>query len=407
MIINTNYPAMSAARLLDQSSVAQRKALARLSSGSKITSPEDDGAGLAVALKASALAQRDNAVQTTLGNAISFSQTQDGYLQKVQKALDRMSEIAVLAQDATKTDKDRSNYDSEFQSLTSFIQDSFQKTFNGINLFGAAAGASTTAVNGFTGTYGISNWNETDVNNNGDGSVNTSGAPSSIVLTGPDAGGSNGEINFETTAQAGGTVSFDWNFSSSDPQPNLDDAGYLINGVYTKIVDTGSQGNGTVSFTVNAGDTFGFSVRAGDNQLGPGIFTISNFSAPEASASLGIVTDGDGVTTNFDLIQPISIGGSVSSSSSAVSALTSVKSSIETLASRRALVGAKIALLQSYSDTASTLETNLRESVSRIMDTDVATESTNLARQSILVQSGTAMLAQANTLPQAALRLLG
>ena len=43
---------------------------------------------------------------------------------------------------------------------------------------------------------------------------------------------------------------------------------------------------------------------------------------------------------------------------------------------------------------------------SRIYDVDVAEESANFARQQILVQSGTAMLAQANVLPQSALRLI-
>jgi len=49
---------------------------------------------------------------------------------------------------------------------------------------------------------------------------------------------------------------------------------------------------------------------------------------------------------------------------------------------------------------------NLTAASSRIQDVDVAEESTEYARQNILVQSGTAMLAQANALPQSALRLL-
>jgi flagellin len=49
---------------------------------------------------------------------------------------------------------------------------------------------------------------------------------------------------------------------------------------------------------------------------------------------------------------------------------------------------------------------NLSSAVSRIADVDVAEEATNFARNQILVSSGTAMLQQANSLPQAALRLL-
>jgi flagellin len=55
----------------------------------------------------------------------------------------------------------------------------------------------------------------------------------------------------------------------------------------------------------------------------------------------------------------------------------------------------------------STNKQNLESANSRIMDVDVAAESTQMARYSILVQSGTAMLAQANSSSQIALRLLG
>ena len=52
------------------------------------------------------------------------------------------------------------------------------------------------------------------------------------------------------------------------------------------------------------------------------------------------------------------------------------------------------------------LKDNLSAANSRIKDVDVADESTQFARYNILVQAGTAMLAQANATPQSALRLL-
>jgi flagellin len=52
------------------------------------------------------------------------------------------------------------------------------------------------------------------------------------------------------------------------------------------------------------------------------------------------------------------------------------------------------------------LNNNLSAANSQIMDVDVAQESTRYAKYNILVQSGTAMLAQANSLPQIALKLL-
>src|SRR5215831_3356062 len=99
MVINTNISAMSSARLLSQSTTLLNKSLARLSSGSKIISPEDDAAGLAVSMRFDAQINRINAANNNVGNAVSFSQTQDGFLQKVNTALNRMSELAISAQD--------------------------------------------------------------------------------------------------------------------------------------------------------------------------------------------------------------------------------------------------------------------------------------------------------------------
>src|SRR3954464_8581652 len=104
MVINTNTTAQISATNLNQSQTALARSLARLSSGSKIVNPSDDAAGLAVSSRLDAQVQRLGAANSNVGNAISFIQTQDGYLSKIGTALNRMSELSVLAQDATKTD---------------------------------------------------------------------------------------------------------------------------------------------------------------------------------------------------------------------------------------------------------------------------------------------------------------
>ena len=135
MIINTNTAAMASARTLAGSTSNLSKSLARLSSGSKIVSPEDDAAGLAQSIRFEAQINRNTAVRANVGNAVSFVQTQDGFLQKVQASLDRMSELSVLSQDITKTNTDRSNYSVEFTQLQSYISDIGTKKFNGVTLF--------------------------------------------------------------------------------------------------------------------------------------------------------------------------------------------------------------------------------------------------------------------------------
>ena len=72
--------------------------------------------------------------------------------------------------------------------------------------------------------------------------------------------------------------------------------------------------------------------------------------------------------------------------------MTNVKNAINQLASDRATIGSNEEALGYYSAQLSSLSNNLSAAKSQITDVDVATESTNYAKQNILVQSGTAML---------------
>lgn len=96
----------------------------------------------------------------------------------------------------------------------------------------------------------------------------------------------------------------------------------------------------------------------------------------------------------------------VSTADSATRSLTTVDGALAAISSQRAQFGA----LQSRFETAiSSLQTtseNLNASRSRIMDADFAVETANLSRTQILQQAGTAMVAQANQLPQSVLTLL-
>ena len=135
MVINTNVSALRGTRMLAESTGRLNTALARLASGSKIVQPQDDAAGLAVSTKFDAQINRNKSVQNNLSSALSFSQTQDGFLQKVSKALDRMSELSTLALDSTKSTNDKANYNTEFTDLKTYISDIGTKDFNGVSLF--------------------------------------------------------------------------------------------------------------------------------------------------------------------------------------------------------------------------------------------------------------------------------
>src|ERR1041385_7069718 len=96
MVINTNVSAQSSARLLTSSQTQLSKSLARLSSGSRLVSPDDDVAGTAVSMRFDAQINRIDAATSNLNNAVSYSQKQTRFLHNEAGAPDRTNETYTI-----------------------------------------------------------------------------------------------------------------------------------------------------------------------------------------------------------------------------------------------------------------------------------------------------------------------
>ena len=149
-----------------------------------------------------------------------------------------------------------------------------------------------------------------------------------------------------------------------------------------------------------------------------------NLFSSGASASLDTTTSTMTVVTSHDGIQTVgitqvdlnyisdsvgsssAIGMNISSTTGAQASLTTIQAAIQNLATLRANNGAEQSRLTFAADMLAVNKTNLEAANSRILDVDVADESTKLARFNILQQAGTAMLAQANQSTQSILRLI-
>ena len=266
MVIRTNLAALKAAMNLNSFTRMVNKSLARLSSGSKIVSASDNPAGLAQSIKLKAQIGQAAAANNNISNALSFSQTQDGYLQQVGSALSKMAALAVQAQDNTKSSSELAGYQTQFTALAGFVTSTASQKFNGVSLF----------------------------------------------------------------SSAGLTITTD---------------------------DSGSR------FTM-----------AGVDLNAP----------PYANAA----------------------AASIASPDLASAALASVTGAIAQLATDRAKVGASQQRLSFTNRGLNALSSNLTSAMSQITDVDLAQESTNYAKYQMLMQSSTAMLAQANLNPQVVLKLL-
>jgi flagellin len=274
VVINTNSAATSAAYNLSNTNVNLQRSLNRLSSGSRINSSFDDAGGLAVSMKLSASIRRTDATLANVNNSIAFLQTQDGVIKTADKVINRMSELATLAQDVSKSNDDRALYNKELQVLQDQLDLMLKEKFNGITLFTAAGSGGTTLT----------------------------------VVTSHD----------------------------------------------------GEQTVGITQVDLNS--------IAGTNGVG---------------------------------------GYDIGSQTGAMAAVTAIQIQIQNLANIRANNGAEQSRLTFASDMLAVNKTNLEAANSRILDVDVADESTKLARFNILQQAGTAMLAQANQSTQSILRLIG
>jgi flagellin len=144
VVINTNSSASLAAYNLSNTNVNLQRSLNRLSSGSRINSSFDDAAGTSVAMKFNASIKRTDATLANVNNALSFLATQDGVLKNADKILNRISELATLAQDVTKSTDDLALYQDEVSILQEQLNLMLSEQFNGIALFDGAGSAGTT-----------------------------------------------------------------------------------------------------------------------------------------------------------------------------------------------------------------------------------------------------------------------
>ena len=178
----------------------------------------------------------------------------------------------------------------------------------------------------------------------------------------------------------------------------------------TLISGTGSYNDGTG--TAKSYNTFGRTLSTHDsgvNTAGSVSINVVNF---QFMLSIGNLASGAAVGTGIDLGNIDGANTGTGTSSGFISNITEVAVSqftsiIERIADMRAENGAEQNRVLNSIDLLQTNMTNLEAAHGRIMDTDIALESTRFARHNVLVQASAAMTAQANQLTNVALQLLG
>lgn len=194
----------------------------------------------------------------------------------------------------------------------------------------------------------------------------------------------------ELTVQAGNST-----LTSGDKQ-KLNDEFYLLSQEITRIAET-TEFNTMVLLSGKFDDTSSGIIL----QIGPNSGqTLQIFIGDMRAATLGVEASQDGTGSGLFI-------GSGSDSSNIDAALTAIDQAIEAVSAQRASLGANQNRLEHTIQNLSITAENLAASESRIRDVDMAAEMAEFTKNQILLQSSTAMLAQANMKPQIVLSLLG
>ena len=408
--INTNIQSLNAQRNLGVSQNSLTTSMQRLSSGMRINSAKDDAAGLAISERMGAQVRGLNQAARNANDGVSLAQTAEGSLSTIGNNLQRIRELAVQSRNATNSTEDRAAMQKEVSQLKEEIDRVASSTsFNGTKLLdgsftekafqvGANAGERiniSSIVNAQSRSLG--DYHQKTTATALTGAQATTAAIGSPPTDAKFAAITDGTIKITLNSSAGAPETFDLkNIGAVSVAMTENTAG----GVTAANAAAATERLQDVAKAISeaTGGRVSASVEAGGKLK---ITSLEDFSfAGAAAATTGLdVADVSAKTTGFKNI-------SVATAEGADETILAMDAALKAVNSARADLGAMQNRFESVVSNLSINSENLSASKSRIVDADFAQETANLSRSQILQQAGTAMVAQANQLPQGVLSLL-
>jgi len=452
MIVNTNIGSLNAQRSLMGTNNAMQKSLEKLSSGSRINKAADDAAGLAISEKMRGQIKGLNQAVRNAQSAITMIQTAEGALNETHSILQRMRELAVQSASDTNTALDRAEIQKEMNQLTSEINRIGNTTeFNTKKIInGDMDGAGSTATHesntitfdaGFTAaaahadvtlsiggtTYTVA-FDETVAKGTGnvviDKNTNTItvGIQDAVDAIGTDVanglnqliGAEQGETLNEFTVTSGAATSITITAKATGAYAGAagSEAIKLTSGLdagkITEVTNGANGTNGQATIQVGANQDQQFNVSIGDMRALANL----KISGTTAGAAHSVNVDAkfttgvdNQLTDKSDAAAEYALD--ISTADLSTNAVTVIDSAIQAVSAERSKLGAYQNRLEHTINNLQTASENMTSAESRIRDVDMAAEMSAFTKSQILSQAGVAMLAQANQVPQAVLKLLG
>ncbi|MBE69501.1 MAG: flagellin [Thalassospira sp.] len=443
--IISNYAANVAHRNLSASDEMATRSLSKLSSGTRVVSARDDAASMAIGARLNATTQALKTATVNVGQANSMLQIADGGMATIDDVLVRMKTLAVQASSGNLSDTERGFLNDEFVQLRDEIDRIASSTnFNGIQLLGDGGDVAinlTPATNNeaLTPAFGFDRFAITDnnywaqdvaadgVDDNGLEIRINEGSGEQVIMTVLTAIDGSIErtqsIDITDFAATGGSRSI---AAGENTVLNFDELGLSIT-VNTNFSDTvdyvraGTAGSNDFGFGSVNTDFMGTGVDTSAGQL----FFMEEDSGQQLSDTIefqvgGGNTANDRLSINLSAVDSAVLGSSgigqetledlganaINTAAGAQNAVEVVTRAIDDLQRARAAIGTSQNRLDFAAQNLASTQENTESARSTLLDLDVAAEMTAFTSKQILVQSGVAMLAQANQMPQNLLRLL-
>ena len=386
--VNTNTSAVNTYRSYSAAQSGLERNIERLSSGLRINRAADDAAGLAISQRMNNQIRGMQQANRNVQQANNMMQTAEGGLNQIHSILGRMRELAVQSASDGVNGDDRASIDLEFQQLKAEITRIGDGTeYNNMKLINGDRAKEVTRTETSPGTADIT----TD--------EIKSFSVSSDVETGRV---------FSFTAVADGSITLKNNDTAkTQTLQHPDTGGFAENDIlnFDELGVSIELGANFASITANS-DTFSIKNEK--------FTTVQVGSSNDAAHASTLASEGASVTENritFNVSDATSKGLGVSDSDltslgDAQRAINELDSAIAKVNDERSNIGS---LQNRFEFTSSNLLNSIQNnsaSMSTIRDADFAVEAADLARNQILTQSGTAMLAQANQMSQNVLSLL-
>ena len=364
--IATNNAALKAAASASSVNREMETSMARLSTGKRINSASDDAAGVAIASRLNSEVKGTNQAIRNALDGQALIDTAEGGHKEIENILQRMREVAVQGANDTNSAGDRTNLQAELEALkTEIDRIASTTTWAGQNLMKTDGTTFSFQVGSATGTK---NQIDVTINSMATGSGGIDVGVTTTTLAGDTT------TNAAFTAVSGSTKAF-----------------FVISGTSGATLATGSAGDLASTVSTAAGAATDLVTKINDADA---------YQAKGISAAIK-----SGTTTTIELTQNTT-NSHVMSSSAALNAVKEIDEAINAVNTQRSELGAVSNRLGHTVNNLTNISSNLSAARGGIEDADFAMETTLLAKNQILQQASTAMLAQANASKQNVLSLL-